>query len=222
MIVSFYTQNTSYEEEASYLKASCEKIGIPHEIDGIDSLGSWEENCCYKATFILEKLQKHQTPLLWIDADAMLLQKPTLLDTIEEDVAVHVFPERSKEDPSYLASGTLFLKPTSYVFNLIERWIQACTKTTSILKDQDALNAVIDPDRTFFLPRSYYTVYDTIDNQTLTQDTVVLHYQASRVLKHEIEDIASTAYLDHIQNEERTARYLHRLSTLHQLGIHAC
>ena len=47
-VVSYYTKNTPYEDEIKHLIASCEKFGIPYEIDGIPNLGSWEKNCCYQ------------------------------------------------------------------------------------------------------------------------------------------------------------------------------
>lgn len=62
LVISFYTKNTPYQLDAHHLIASCEKFGIEHAVEGIDSYGSWELNCAYKPFFIAEKLRQFECP----------------------------------------------------------------------------------------------------------------------------------------------------------------
>lgn len=223
-IVSFYTKNTSYEKEAEYLIASCKKLELPFEIDGVDSMGTWEENCRFKPSFILDKMKKLKKPLLWIDSDAMILKKPRILSELKGDVGVCIDESKAIDDPTYLFAGTFFLNPTPKALELMNLWVETCTTLQTVWGDQLPLQTVILENKVEakidFLPSSYWSFYDAVSDDTLKNETTILHYQASRILKNEINDIKNTSYLNVIQNEERTWRFFHRLSTLHQLGIH--
>lgn len=189
MLVSYYTLGTGYEEEVKNLIASCEKWGIQHDIVGIDSKGAWDQNCCYKPRFLLEKLEEHQCPLFWVDADAVVLQKPTLFDTLTCDIALRIYKELPLEHPSKLITGTLFFRPTDKAKKLLELWDEECQKmleeNEAEVWDQIALKRVLlkDPDvEVFPLPNSYCSIYD----KTLQETPVILHYQASRLFKKEV------------------------------------
>jgi len=216
-IISFYTKNTIYEQEAAHLIASCKKLDLPFEIDGVDSMGEWEENCRYKPTFILQKLKQLKRPILWSDADAMILKKPK---TQKGDIAVCIDKTKMIDDPAHLFSGTIFFNYTPKTLQLIEHWIKECTDSKTVWGDQVSLRDVILKNKAQaqidFLPGSYWLFYDKVDNETLINEAVILHYQASRI----VHDPESSPYLKLIQNEERTSRFFHRLSTLHQFGIH--
>jgi len=56
----------------------------------IKPLGSWQKNTIFKATFILQMLKKHAPkPIVWFDADSVLLHRPDLLYMIDADAAFY-------------------------------------------------------------------------------------------------------------------------------------
>jgi hypothetical protein len=87
IVVSYYTKNTVYEQEAQNLICSCEQFGIDHLVEAVEDLGSWEKNCAFKPYFLQQKMKELQRPLLWVDADAMFLQKMKQEPFMEADLA---------------------------------------------------------------------------------------------------------------------------------------
>ena len=90
IIICYYTKDTGYENEIENLITSCEKFSLPYVVDAIDSLGTWEKNCCYKPRYILDKITSLKRPVLWLDADCVVVQKPTLFDSLECDIALRI------------------------------------------------------------------------------------------------------------------------------------
>ena len=60
LVISFYTKNTPYEAEVQNLIDSCRRFDLPHQIEGVESFGSWEMNCAFKPYFILKQLKQLQ------------------------------------------------------------------------------------------------------------------------------------------------------------------
>lgn len=116
VIVSFFTKNTPYQDEVKNLIASCEKFGLETSIDGVDSFGSWELNCSYKPFFLYQKLQELKRKVLWVDADAVFVRKPTPLDIFSADLSVRINPELPDQHPSKVMSGTVFANYTDMSF----------------------------------------------------------------------------------------------------------
>lgn len=194
LIVSYYTKNTGYEKEAENLIASCKEHSLPCQIDPIDSLGSWEKNCCYKPRYLLEKLKNIGKPLLWLDVDASIAQKPTLFETIECDIALRIVEELPQSHPSKMISGTIYINSTPATFKILELWEMECCrmfkKEEGEVWDQIALRNVLQNlpfSATIFpLPKEYYLVYDRIKNEEEKKRGIIIHYQASRLLKKEV------------------------------------
>ena len=112
LVISFYTKDTPYQLDAHHLMASCDKFGIEHHIEGIDSYGSWELNCAYKPFFIAEKLRQFERPVLWVDVDAVFAQKPKILKVFEKDFAVYSQKDLEPDHPSKIRSGTIYVNYT--------------------------------------------------------------------------------------------------------------
>lgn len=94
MIISYYTKNTPYEAEINEkLRPSLEKFKLEYDIQGIEDLGSWQKNTGYKCQFIKTMLLKHKKPVVFLDADAVILEYPELLFNIptEVDLGFHHF-----------------------------------------------------------------------------------------------------------------------------------
>lgn len=122
LIISFYTKDSPYETWAQDLKKSCEEFGLEYDIEGIDSIGSWYKNCCYKPQFILKKLQEHKRPLFWVDADSVFLKKPILLNTLDCDLASRSFFFKRFFDHKGFASGSLYVNYNPVVLQTLKNW----------------------------------------------------------------------------------------------------
>ena len=133
-VVGYYTINTSYEEEAKRLIPSLQKFGVPYYIESIKSKGDWYSNTQYKPVFLKRMLTKFAPKsLIYVDVDAEFLQFPALFDQLDENLNVHIgvhMLDHSKRRRSLVGlemlSGTIFLRNSSLVYQLVDIWIQKC------------------------------------------------------------------------------------------------
>lgn len=185
-IVSFYTQGTGYEKEAESLIASCKKQRLAYDVIGTASKGSWEKNCAYKPQFLIEMLKKHSCPLVWLDADAVILKSPKLFASLDCDLALYSPCHLPLEHPSKFLTGTLYIQNTPAARQLLKQWDKECQKGG--MWDQIALKNVLLRGnlelKTASLPESYCAIYD----KPLKEEPVIIHYQASRLLKKEVDN----------------------------------
>jgi hypothetical protein len=189
LVVSFYTKDTPYQLDAHHLMASCDKFGIEHHIEGIDSYGSWELNCAYKPFFIAEKLRQFERPVLWVDVDAVFAQKPKMLKVFEKDFAVYSQPDLTPDHPSKIRSGTIYVNHTERGNHVLKSWAQECQrllvdpKRTEEFWDQIALrNVYLSQKNLGRLPLSYIKILGhPIDVKC--PKPVIIHCQASRHAK---------------------------------------
>lgn len=189
-VICFYTLNTPYEQEVIHLQNSCASFGIPIEVEGLESKGSWEANVALKPRFILEKLEKAKGPLLWADADAVFLQKPDFSPFFDADISVR-FMEIFQGKREFAINGaTIFFNSTAEAKQLVKEWVNRCDELNSNgvipFVDQIALYDVLLENRkakVMPLPVSYCKIYD-IDTFFIDDREVVIEQrQASRVHK---------------------------------------
>ena len=189
LIISYYTKDTLYKEEAKDLIASCEKLGLEYEISEVENLGSWQKNCCQKAEFILQKLEEHGRAVIWTDVDSVIKQVPEVMLSCTADCALRVNDNVAPEDPNKILSGTMFFNNTASAKKLLTLWKKECEKQLSkegMVYDQVCLRkvvlhypAIVEMKR---LPASYVKIVDSKEDGVSAEDAVVLHYQASRLL----------------------------------------
>ena len=115
-----------FKKEAETLIQSCQDLNLNYEIDAIDSLGSWEKNCCFKPQFIGEKLKKLKTPVLWVDVDARIIQKPDLFLSFPFDFSVYSDPTLPDTDASKVLTGTVYASFSEKTFKLLALWNFEC------------------------------------------------------------------------------------------------
>lgn len=182
MIISFFTENTIYEKEVEDLLSSCRSLGLKHYILRQIDLGSWEKNCCQKPLFIYEALKKFQRPLLWVDADAILLQRPSLEPFESFDLAFYFQTEMNSA-----RAGTIYAAPTQATFSFLKNWHRTCESRFSLHgnlpgADQAILNELLlekPPNLAIGqLPLAYVRIFDR--DPLPYEKTVILHFQASR------------------------------------------
>lgn len=192
-IISFYTQDTLYEDEVQNLIASCEKFQLETAIEGVPSFGSWELNCAYKPFFIMKKMQELQTPLLWVDADAVFLKEPEILEEFQSDFSVRINTELEEDHPSRVASGTVYINYTEPGIEIVLKWAEECRRQltdpqrTEEFWDQIALRNVLSVSKGVIssLPIPYIKIFDHPKQCFLEPDPVIMHYQASRKFKNQ-------------------------------------
>ncbi|MEI8350069.1 MAG: methyltransferase domain-containing protein [Candidatus Omnitrophota bacterium] len=176
IVVSYYTKNTSYQNSVERLRQSLDKLNINYHIQPIDNLGSWDKNTHYKASFILEMLDKYPDKnIVFIDADAIVHSYPDLFDVLDVDFAVHYFRGRQ------LASGTLFFKNNTISRELLKAWIERNNQDKTNLDQQNLQNIIEEVWKykitIFDLPPEYCTIFDMRER---IPRPIIEHFQLSR------------------------------------------
>ena len=190
LVVSFYTRDTPYEDEARRLKGSCDLFSIESEIDSIESSGSWEMNCAFKPLFLLKKLEEKKRPLLWVDADAIFLEKLPKLEVFSSPFAVRLY-NCPDTHPSRVVSSVVYVTAERESIEILKQWAQTCI---SLLKeesrrevwDQDALRSVLF-SKEFkgiweVFPEEFSVIEDHPDD-AFAKDPILKQTQASRRYK---------------------------------------
>jgi hypothetical protein len=191
VFVSYYTENTGYEEEAKRLRASCYRLGLKHDIKPVPNLGSWEKNTSYKPTFIKQMLKKHEgQKVVYVDADAEFVDFPDFfknIDAEKHEIAAHYREWPNRLENKELLSGTIWFSNSDKCKKVVDIWEKHCEMKPDMW-DQRALQHVInniqscDSLGVFDLPASYCAIFD----QNMSSKPVILHHQASRRLKRAV------------------------------------
>ena len=160
IIVSFYTKDWQYPEYANKLKNDCIRLKIDYDIQELPSTGDYIRNTSLKPQFILDMLNKHKRPVLWIDCDGSLLKSPDVL--IDFDKSDFDFSAKKCPD-NYVRQyhvGTLCFNYNRYVINLIETWIDCSFNKQRA--DDSAFDVAIrefdTPPKVKLLPDNYFII----------------------------------------------------------------
>lgn len=178
---SMFTVDTPYEEEIKNLQQSLDKYSIKYELVGLKSRGDWVKNTQMKPGVIKGVMEKHNKDVVWLDADAVLVDEPNLFETIKQDVSFHYIKEWNE-----MLTGTLFFRNNDRVKEFLNNW-DALNKSNN---NPDAVNfqALMQKngDRLsiFNLPPEYIKIFD--NPLIKTEKPVVMHYQASRRFKDQV------------------------------------
>ena len=127
-------------------------------------------------------------PILWLDADAIIYQKPSLFESLEADIALRIVEELPNDHPSKMISGTLFLRPTKAAKEILEEWdfeTETLLKQDPTLWDQVSLKNVLLRSTASIYPldERYYQVYSDALEPERVKRSFIIHFQASRTLK---------------------------------------
>lgn len=183
LVVSYFTRNTYYEKEVEGLIASCRKFNIEYDIQSLPCLGNWNANCHQKPFFILKCMEKHQRPLLWIDADGIICSDLNYFNTIKETIAVRMLDPLPKDHHSKVISATVYIQPYPLGFQILNWWCQESEKNHAEKNDQSCLRDVllnkIDAKNFHNLPNAYCAIPGL---DPLSKDAIVIQQtQASRL-----------------------------------------
>jgi hypothetical protein len=187
LVVAFYTRRTPYEEEIKNLEASCFKHELDYHFEGYDGRGVWVHNCAIKPEFIFDMLKLYpKDNLLYVDADALFIQKPTLINKIEEEGKIDIAAYIMKGGK--LLSGTVFFRNNARVQALVNEWVKLQRHEPNKW-DQETLHLTIvhhgprlgiEFDK---LPSEYCKIFDKDWG-----DPVIQHNQKSREYRHLVKE----------------------------------
>lgn len=200
IVTSYYTLDTPYQKVVhDYLMPTVAKIGLASDIRGIQSLGNWQRNTLFKATFVKLMLDEHPGEnIVFLDADAEVLKYPALFDNIPEEfsLAVHYLDRdkwynRQFGEPKELLSGTLFVQNTPDAKHIVEAWEHACLSHRMVW-EQYLLQATVDQKqiKVYELPVEYAWIKSLPNGDKPfvkpNGDVIIRHNQVSRTLKKKV------------------------------------
>lgn len=162
LIVSFFTDDGTYHQDALALREDCERLQLDYYIEFKESQGCYGKNCSMKASFILDCLNRFKRPVLWLDADASIKKLPKILHNLTADVGAAVTPSWHKLSHY---SGALFFNNTIKAKEFLKTWHEK----TGNKVDHEALCHTLreTPAKICDLPLTYCEVQD------FTQDGVI-------------------------------------------------
>ena len=175
VVISFATP--SYHLFRDQLVRSLVRFGLEHQVVLKDDQGSWERNCNQKPAFIFEELVRRNAPVLWLDADAEVVEYPVLFSDPDFDFAVCKRPELG------FGSGTVYFGPRA--IHLAALWQELALRSPQewdqrLLESASrVLEAANCAPSTFFLPESYLQKIDH------PEGAVILQHQASRTMRRQ-------------------------------------
>lgn len=178
--VSFYTDDEVYSKHVQRLTDSLQKFNLQYDVLQVEKHGDWISMVNYKPTFCKQMLEKYKSPIVWVDADAEIVEEPVLFDVLIDvssvDLAVcyRERPKRGKE----LLTGTLYLAYNDKIRALLDTWENMCrSRQVDQVCLQNAL--MLHTDVTVFeLPFGYTKIFDATDMDD--GHSMIVHHQASR------------------------------------------
>ena len=156
LIVSFYTQDWEYPKWADALRSNCEELGLRHHIKEMPTTGDYVKNTSLKSHFIFETLTTFKEPILWIDCDGSLLNRPTLLDfslVSNYDIAAR---RHLRPDFRTWGVGTLWFNYTPTAVDFVNEWKTLLGEGTDEHAFEKAWQVFSNQLKVYELPDSYF------------------------------------------------------------------
>jgi len=182
--VSMYTHGTPYEQEVKVLDASLRKHNLFFEIVGIRPQGSWIKNTQMKPQVILQEMDKHNKDVVWLDADAEVMEKPVFFDTIKTDLAFHALTWRKGTPDEFheILVGTLYFRNNDKVRDFLRKWISINEQVDK--PDGETFQMLMNDAKGIGvteLPAEYVRIFDSEHMKGVKP--IIMHNQASRRFK---------------------------------------
>lgn len=123
IVVSFATEDGTFDRYLARLRRSCEVHGIAHDLRIIPPRPAIDA-FRYKPTFILEMVRKHNDTVLWIDADAVFLKSFKL----EGHWDIGLIPNNNARWKKIypMAAFVVAAAPTDGAVRFLETWERLC------------------------------------------------------------------------------------------------
>lgn len=182
-VISFYTRDWLYPDYAQRLIEDCDRLGLQHHIVEKPSTNKYVGNCQIKPFFIQECMERFQSPVLWMDADGSILQKPELLleDSNQKFDLIGNVPDH---DPSRVHVGSMLINYTDKMIQFIDLWCAEIKRKSPL--DDAAFNGIWDSlklDLRFrALPPEYFYIQKN-PNDPVPRWAVIMHRLSRSELK---------------------------------------
>lgn len=190
LIVSYATEGVYEEVWNRRLRPSLEEHGLEYHFETVKATPQgWIGNCALKGPFVYRCLQEFQRPVLWLDADAVVVRPPKdLYGDVDFDFAAYWKSPGEDHDRAIL-SGTIYFNLTDGGLGLCGHWAHLC-ETVRGVWDQRLLSRAwreyTPRPRHKALPQSYCKIFDRKWQPGELPLTVIEHHQASRQLKRKV------------------------------------
>jgi hypothetical protein len=179
VFVNFYTRGLGYEDHAARLIESLDRLGCVYDQEAVEYPGSWFKSQALKPGFLQRKLAQHfPHPIIWVDADAIVRQKPTLFyewadEQNAPDIGVHY------KDGEECLSGTVWLNQSPRTRELIEQWVKLQQANPEEWDQRLLEQTIIEAERLKVgrLPATYCQIFDSMKD---AGEPVIEHFQHSR------------------------------------------
>lgn len=182
-VISYYTNDWKYPEFAKQLEKDCHGFGIASYIVEKPSKNSYVGNCQIKPFFIKESLEKFQSPVFWIDADASLMARPKVLFD-ESMLAYDIAGNHPANSPDRIHVGSIWFNYTPTTMEFVSAWADEVGRKNAL--DDAAFNGVWTKYqhglKLMVLPLEYFYIQKNI-NRPAPLDTVIMHRLSSSDLK---------------------------------------
>jgi hypothetical protein len=188
LVIAYYTQDSTYQTLAEKLKSSTQNFGLPLHLEAIRDQGSWEKNTHYKAHFIKKCLNGFKSNLLYVDVDAIFRQYPSLIDTLDCDIAYRTQDFKWRRDEAL--SGTIFLRNNEKTKNFVDHWIDVNRRVpaermnpeTWEQKHMQTAQRSMPELQYYNLPPEYTFIFDHTRKMYPGLHPIIEHFQESRYI----------------------------------------
>jgi hypothetical protein len=203
LVVAYYTIDTPYEELARMFRLNLDRMGMDHDVRGLPDTGRWVTNCALKGPFMRDMMKELDRPLVWIDIDAEVLRRPTILAEQaggEYDMALY-FKQRQRGGEgkrarraggtgirTELISSCMLFNPTDMTKKVLADWAERC-RVDGHRWDQKLLHESVNKlgPKIYDLPPHYCVLYrpgrKTGWSPTGGEKPVIRQFQCSRAAK---------------------------------------
>ncbi|RTE67152.1 hypothetical protein EH243_02800 [Amphritea opalescens] len=179
IIIGVYTTDSVYRGAYNLLAKSLDRVGLKYDYKAVPP-NDWKAVNDAKPQNILNSLEKHKSPVLYLDADAFVHENiEPFFDNIGCDMAVNFIP--CKDGSEHVLAGTIYFSYNEKVKLFIKYWMQLLIDNPH-LHDQENLQKAIDEvgDKLdiYRLSSAYTYIFDRQYDDV--EKPIIEHLQASR------------------------------------------
>ncbi len=155
---TFYTDDR-YKLAAARLGRSCEKFNIKFMMSSAPDLGRWRVNCNQKPMFLLAAYDKCDGPVVCLDADCVVHERPDFL--LQPHPGVDAILWAGGVGRRYVSSGVCWWGRTGIARAMLQMWVDECARRRKMADKQ--LKTVCDEFKETAtmvkIPRAYLKPY---------------------------------------------------------------
>jgi hypothetical protein len=171
-VTGFFT-NDKYKALAFEMRKSVEAFGFPCVLYDLPDEGKWTANVNLKPKAILYALEAADgDSVLYLDADARMVQKPELIPASDYDVAVYY---ESKDRP---CGGSMWFHSLERCGKLVETWAANVKSSPDSADDWQNFKAALDEHKPkiLHLPPAYNYHKPTMRSRFPGAKPVIEHF----------------------------------------------